>query len=85
MTKFVPANENPKKLEADIKSMIERATAERNRDEKDGGLSQGGKVEVKKPILKRIMPDTPGKVALWAAVVAGIAGFAAYTILKKKQ
>ena len=39
----------------------------------------------RKPLMTRIMPDTPLKMAVWATVFAGITGFAAFVILKKRN
>jgi|LauGreDrversion4_2_1035121.scaffolds.fasta_scaffold4615699_1 hypothetical protein len=43
-----------------------------------------GKAEVK-PLAQRVLPNTTGKMLLWAGLFAGLAGLAAYTILKKRQ
>eukprot|EP00347_Sterkiella_histriomuscorum_P011968 403370407 len=38
-----------------------------------------------KPIIQRVIPDTPIKMAIWASVLAGIAGAATYIYLKRRQ
>eukprot|EP00347_Sterkiella_histriomuscorum_P010167 403377348 len=38
-----------------------------------------------KPISQRVIPDTPIKMAIWATVLAGIAGAATYVYLKRRQ
>ena len=41
--------------------------------------------KTKKPLLQKVIPDTPLKIAVWASIFAGIAGIAAYIILRKRQ
>ncbi|CDW73541.1 tpr repeat-containing protein [Stylonychia lemnae] len=38
-----------------------------------------------KPILQRVVPDTPLKVAIWTTVLASLAGVATYVIMKKRE
>lgn len=37
-----------------------------------------------KPLMQRVLPDTPLKMAIWAGVFASVAGIAAYAIMKKR-
>jgi len=38
-----------------------------------------------KTLLQKVVPDTPTKMALWAAVLAGAAGLVTYAVLKKRD
>lgn len=74
--KTVPPTEETPKWEAAIKQFIENAKK---------AMGNVDSIEVQQPLLKRILPNTTGKMIIWASVFASIAGFAAYTILKKRQ
>ena len=74
--KAIPRTEESPKWEAGIKQFIERA-------QKDKGAAVDP-IEVQQSFFKRILPNTTGKMLVWASVFAGIAGFAAYSILKKR-
>ena len=75
IVKKLPKDEQTKAWEDQIKILIDRVNKEK-------GVVD--KVQTK-PLIQRILPDTPAKMVVWATLFAGIAGFAAYTILKKKQ
>ena len=36
-----------------------------------------------KPLLQRVVPDTPLKIAVWTTVLAGITGLTTYAIIKR--
>lgn len=41
--------------------------------------------QFKKPLLARIRPDTPMKMAIWASILFGVTGMVAYTLLKRRH
>lgn len=68
--------------DANAKQLFEAYSVERKNFLNDKKLSEKSTT---KPLLTRIMPDTPVKMAVWATVIAGVAGAAAYIVMKKRE
>lgn len=65
-----------------IKKAYEQLTQERAKILKEKQVSAKGD---QKSFMQKMLPDTPAKVAVWATLIASLAGTAAYFIMKKKQ
>lgn len=82
MTKKLLPEDDPKGLELQIKKHIEEAEKLKGGEPSRAGAATAARGKTLKQKLK---PDTPLKMAVWAGIVASIAGIAAYAILKKRD